>query len=129
MFRFAMPLVILAACAANAALPQKTATSDDAKIAKQLAGLSAGKPRNCIARDQMGTAKGFPGTILYVEGRNKVWRNDVTGTCTGLARDDIMVVESMGRDLCRGDVVSTRSRVGGMRTGSCVLGQFTPYGK
>ena len=129
MFRFAVPILILAACAANAALPQKTATSDEAKIAHQLAGLTPGKPRNCIARDQMGTTKGFPNTILYVEGRNKVWRNDVTGTCTGLAHDDVMVVVSMGSDLCRGDVVNTRARVGGMRTGSCVLGQFTPYSK
>lgn len=132
MFRFAIPAVLTfaAACAANAALPQRAADRDEAKIARTLAGLTSGKPQDCIPRERMGETQGFPNTILYIEGRKKVWRNDVTGSCTGLASDDLMVVESTSGQLCRGDIVRTRARLGGgMLTSSCALGSFVPYTK
>jgi hypothetical protein len=127
MFRIAMPVLILAACAANTALPQRT--SDAAKIARTLKGLTPGKPQDCINRERMGETQGFPDTILYIEGRKKVWRNDTIGQCAGLASDDLMVVRSLSSRLCRGDIVTTRSRLGGMQTSSCALGQFVPYSK
>lgn len=129
MIRFAAPLLILGACAANTAMPQATSSRDQARIAKTLAGMTAGKPQDCIDRDRMGETQGYPDTILYIEGRNKVWRNDTIGSCSGLASDDLMVVKSVSSRLCRGDTVTTRSRLGGMQTSSCALGQFTPYSK
>jgi hypothetical protein len=129
MIRFAIPLVILAACAANAALPQKTADPEEAKIAKRLAGLTPGKPQDCVERHRVSETQGYATTVLYIGGRTKVWRNDLQGSCPGLARGDLMVVESISGDICRGDTVRTRARLGGMLTGSCALGSFTPYSK
>ena len=51
------------------------------------------------------------------------------GSCAGLASDDLMVVKSLSSRLCRGDIVTTRARLGGMQTSSCALGQFVPYSK
>ena len=127
MIRFALPLVILTACAANAALPQRTANSDAAKIAKRLNGLTPGAPQDCVQRRRIGETQGYAGTILYIGGRTKVWRNDLVGSCPGLSNGDLMVVRSVSGDLCRGDTVETRARLGGMFTGSCALGQFVPY--
>ncbi|MDG2535340.1 hypothetical protein P6144_16890 [Sphingomonas sp. HITSZ_GF] len=127
MIRFALPVLILGACAANAALPQKTSNRDDAKIARALEGLTAGAPQDCIDRTRVGEVRGYRDTILYVGGRNKIWRNDPIGSCSGLAQGDLLVVESMSGRICRGDRASTRARLGGMLTSSCALGPFVPY--
>lgn len=129
MIRFALPILILGACAANAALPQKTSNSDEARITKALAGLSPGQPQECIDRNRVGETRGFRDTILYVGGKGKVWRNDTVGSCSGLAHDDLLVVKSMGSRLCRGDQVTTHARLGGMLTSACALGPFVPYTK
>jgi hypothetical protein len=129
MIRFALPVLILVACAANTALPQKTSNSDEARIAKALAGLTPGQPQDCIDHDRVGETRGFRDTILYVGGKTKVWRNDTVGSCTGLSNGDLPVVRSMSGRLCRGDIVQTRARIGGMMTSSCALGRFVPYSK
>ncbi|NYT42842.1 hypothetical protein HZY97_18860 [Sphingomonas sp. R-74633] len=129
MIRFALPVLILGACGANAALPQKTSNNDDAKIARTLAGLTPGKPQECIDQSRVGETRGYRDTILYVGGKTKVWRNDTVGSCTGLSYGDLPVVRSMSGRLCRGDIVQTRARIGGMMTSSCALGQFVPYTK
>lgn len=127
MIRFAFPLLVLTACAANAALPQKGANSDAARIAKALDGLTPGHPVECIDRNRVGETRGFADTILYVGGKNKIWRNDTVGSCFGLSQGDLLVVRSMSGRICRGDQATTRARLGGMLTSSCSLGQFVPY--
>jgi hypothetical protein len=127
MIRFALPILILGACAANAAMPQKTSSRDDAAIARTLAGLTPGTPQNCIDSNRVGETRGYPKTILYVGGKNKVWRNDTVGSCDGLARGDLLVVRSVSGRICSGDQASTRARLGGMLTSSCALGKFVPY--
>ncbi len=129
MIRFATPLLILAACAANTALPQKGANSDDAQIAKRLAGLTPGAPVDCLPPQRTNEVQGFAKTILYIGGRNRVWRSDLIGSCPGLSRGDLPVITSVGGQVCRGDTVQTRARIGGMWTGSCALGRFVPYSK
>lgn len=129
MIRFATPLLVLAACAANTAVPQKGANSDEARIARRLAGLSPGAPEDCLPFQRTSEMQGYANTILYIGGRNKVWRNDLVGSCPGLSRGDLPVITSVSGRACRGDTVQTRARIGGMWTGSCALGRFVPYGK
>ncbi|MDQ0251540.1 hypothetical protein J2W22_003628 [Sphingomonas kyeonggiensis] len=131
MVRFAIPaaLILVLACTANAA-PQRGANrGDDAKIAKRLASLTPGKPQNCLPRDRFAETQGYARTILFVGGRNKVWRSDLVGTCPGLSRGDLPVITSTSGRMCRGDRVQTRARIGGMLTGACALGPFVPYSK
>ncbi len=130
MFRLAMPALILAAgLLTGGAADQRSDARAQAKLDRTLHGLTPGKPQDCITRERMYQPRYFPDTILYVEGRNRVWRNDTVGTCAGLARDDLVVITSVSGRVCAGDLVQTRSRIGGGFTGSCALGKFVPYTK
>ena len=132
MVRFAIPvaLTLVLACAANAALPQRGGDrSDEARIAKRLAGMTPGAPQNCLVRERFSEMEGHSGTILFVGGAKKIWRSDLRGACPGLSRGDLPVITSISGRMCSGDRVQTRERIGGMLTGSCVLGNFVPYSK
>lgn len=127
MIRGAVPvLLLIAGCTTTAAAEQSDAR-DRARLEKALAGLTPGEPVQCLRRDQYNEIRTFNGTILYVAGRNRLWRNDVVGNCPGLRRGDIVVTRSFGSQICDRDIVQTRAPTGGFMSGSCSLGKFTPY--
>lgn len=127
MIRVVVPvLLLLAGCATTAGTEQSDAR-DRARLDKTLAGLAPGESLRCIRRDQFNEIRTFNGTILYVAGRGRMWRNDVVGNCAGLRLGDIVVSKTFGSQYCDGDIVQTRSPQGGFMTGSCSLGKFTPY--
>lgn len=126
MIRVAVPaLLLLAGCTTTAT--EQSDARDRARLEKALAGLTPGEPVRCLRRDQFNQIRTFEGTILYVAGRNRLWRNDVVGSCAGLRRGDIVVTRSFGSQVCDGDIIQTRSPTGGFLSGSCSLGRFTPY--
>jgi hypothetical protein len=130
MIRIALPLLLLATTAATgAATEQRNSPREQAKLERALRGLQPGVPQNCVRSDRISDVRGFDGEILYVEGRGKVWRNKTAGSCNGLAYGDILVTRTIGRQYCSGDIVQTRSPLGGNWTGSCSLGKFVPYTK
>jgi hypothetical protein len=131
MIRFAVPCLLVAALCATttSASEQRAGRSGQAKLQRALKGLSPGAAQRCLSRDRVTELRGFEGEILYVGGRNRVWRNHTVGHCNGLARGDIIVTNTIGRDYCSGDIVQTRERTGGALTGSCSLGEFVPYTK
>lgn len=130
MFRLAMPALALAAgFLTSGAADQRVNPREAARFERALRGLTPGKPQDCITRERMGEMRSFPKTLLFVESRKRVWRNDTVGTCAGLKNDDLVVISSIGSRMCRGDIVHTRQRLGGGLTGSCALGQFVPYTK
>lgn len=125
MIRVAVPaLLLLAGCTTTT---EQSDARDRARLEKALAGLTPGEPVRCLRRDQFNQIRTFEGTILYVAGRNRLWRNDVVGNCAGLRRGDIVVTRSFGSQVCDGDIIQTRSPTGGFLSGSCSLGRFTPY--
>lgn len=127
MIRLAVPfLLLLAGCATTAASEQSDAR-ERARLEKALAGLTAGEPVRCLRHDQFNQIRTFDDTILYVAGRNRLWRNDVVGGCAGLRHGDIVVTRSFGSQVCDGDIIQTRAPMGGFISGSCSLGKFTPY--
>lgn len=131
MNRLAMPVILCAAAVGlTAAAPQSVVETRQAeRLALRLAGLTPGTATSCLPRDRVTQTKGYNGTILFIQGRNKVWRNDTSGGCEGLNNEDIMVTRSSSGQFCRGDIVETRSRSGGHFTGTCALGSFVPYSK
>ena len=110
---------------------QSKLTEKQAKtLNEQLAGKVAGEPVNCLSpADARSPIRVSDDIMLYRVSRNKVYRNDLNGSCPGLARDsDIMVTESFGSSqLCSGDQFKLLDRTSGMWTGSCSFGKFTPY--
>lgn len=121
-----LPLLLAAGATTAAAPPQNSA---GARIERTLAGLTPGTPKRCLARDKVNELRTAKGVIVFVAGRDRVWRNDVVGKgCIGLARGDTVVTETMSDSYCRGDFVRTRSPAGGA-IGSCSLGDFVPYSR
>lgn len=132
MIRLAVPLLILATGAGAAAASGEQRRPDPAmaRVERSLTGLKAGAPRNCVRRDEITEIQTAQDVILYIGGRDRLYRNAVTGHCAGLKRGDMVVsLNADAREYCRGDIIQTRERTGGGFTGSCALGQFTPYTK
>lgn len=128
MIRLTVPaLLLLAGCAASNAAGDGSDARERAKLDKAVAGLTPGEALRCIRHDQVTQIRTFPGTILYVAGRGRMWRNDVVGSCPGLRRGDIVVSRTFNSQYCDGDLIQTRAPMGGFVSGSCSLGSFTPY--
>lgn len=118
----------LVAGAALAADTPSRAADDQARLAKELHGLSPKRTDTCLwdDRSQRQTI-GIGPVILYRVGRATVYRNDTSGGCEGIARGDILVTRSFTGRTCRGDIARTIDPTSGFPTGSCTLGPFTTY--
>lgn len=121
-------LATLAAC--STPQPQPRSAKAEEHLQKMLAGKSAGEPVTCLrssdARDMVIIDDH---TILFREGRRRVWRNDVAGRCSGLGSGSYALVTRQfgGMGLCRGDIAHVMDTSSGMFVGSCSLGDFVPY--
>ena len=123
-------VLLLTAFSTTAATQSRAPDRATARVEKTLAGLTPGTPQRCLRRDRVTELRTASNVILYMAGRDRVWRNDVVGEgcARGLARGDIIVSQSLvGGEYCQGDLVHTRVRTGGTLSGSCSLGAFTPY--
>lgn len=117
----------MTACAGSyepAPLTEKQTSTLD----KAIAGKVAGEKVSCINREPQANFTVISGNILlYRVNRRLVYRNDLIGTCNGLTRGDTMIVQTFGSQYCRGDLTTSADLVTGVTTGSCALGDFTPY--
>jgi len=125
---------LLASCApAGTATPGAEAlTPKQAKLLdKQLGGKIPGEPVRCISNTASNeTIRVSDDILLYRQSGRLVYRNDLKGSCPGLARDsDIMVVRQFGSQTCAGDFFHLVDRSSGIRGPTCVLGDFIPYRK
>jgi hypothetical protein len=114
---------LLAGTAVEAAKPKLTG---EEQLAKTLEGRVAGKPVDCISlfdsRDQQVIDKT---AIVYGTGRT-IYVNRPSNA-RDLDRDDIMVTNIHGSQLCSLDIVRTHERSGFFPTGFVGLEQFVPY--
>ncbi|SEN39032.1 hypothetical protein SAMN05192583_2703 [Sphingomonas gellani] len=128
-------LLLVAACAQTPAdtarqVQVQQATQDD--LQRKLAGLTPGKPTSCLpssltsARVQ---TQAFGSTLLYVAGRNLIYRNDTTGGCENAGRGDILVTQQYNGRACSGDIATTVDQYTRSFTGSCALRDFVPYSR
>jgi hypothetical protein len=100
-------------------------------LEKELKGKVAEEPRNCISNTHnVDAIRISDDTLLYRESRRTVYVNKLRSSCPGLTRgDDIMVVETLSGQLCRGDIIRLVDRVSGIPGPMCSLGEFVPYRK
>ncbi|UNU43315.1 hypothetical protein EAO27_11775 [Sphingopyxis sp. YF1] len=128
----AAPLVAGCAPAGTAAPGAEALTPKQAKLLdKQLGGKVPGEPVRCISNAASNeTIRVSDDILLYRQSGRLVYRNDLRGSCPGLARDsDIMVVRQFGSQTCAGDFFHLVDRSSGIRGPTCVLGDFVPYRK
>lgn len=128
-------MAVLAGCApAGSAEPGAAAlTPKQAEVLdKQLAGKVAGEPVHCLNSNSRSyqTIRVSDDILLYRASGKLVYRNNLRGSCPGLARDhDVMVIRNYGTGTCKGDIFHLVDRSSGIRGPSCVLGEFVPYRK
>ncbi|WP_426264092.1 hypothetical protein [Sphingomonas sp. PWP1-2] len=132
MFRFILPLIVLAGASAALSADSKEyrareAARDQVELDKQLAGLVPGKPQSCIDTFRYRDSTRVGDRILYKNGRNDVMVNDTGGGCFGLRRGDAIITKTFGSQFCRGDIVRTADLITSTPSGSCSFGDFVPY--
>lgn len=119
------PLFLLAALAMMAS----PASAESRHIKTDPLSLTAkGEPQSCLPNmSGVNTKPAGENVLMFQAGTNRWYRNELRGSCPGLALDRTLVFRNMtaGRhcDLDMFDVVDLTT---GMRFGTCALGKFTP---
>jgi hypothetical protein len=122
--------LLLTACAATDSRPEPLTAKQAGKLDKALAGLTPGEPVDCISRFPSSNLTVVSDSVLlYRVSSRLIYRNDLIGSCSGLARGDTLITKSWGAQLCRGDLARSADLTIGIPTGSCAIGSFTPYRK
>lgn len=117
--------LLLAGLGAGGAASRET---PEAAYARLLAGKTAGAPQSCLDTDRPPTQlSAFGDKLVYRVSRRLVYVNQTTGGCEGVAHDDVLVTQRFQSRSCHGDIARTVDRVAQFTTGSCALGDFTPY--
>ncbi|MCC2602095.1 hypothetical protein [Sphingopyxis yananensis] len=98
-------------------------------VERELGGKVAGEPQKCLPSSRnFDTIRVSDTMLIYRASGKLVYRNDLRGSCPGLARDsDVMVVRQFGSQSCAGDFFHLVDRSSGIRGPTCILGEFTPY--
>lgn len=131
--RIILSLVTFALTAGCAMTPQETANEaarqarEQARLERDLRAFTPGQPVSCI-QTRNANVRIYGDTLVYEDGGRR-YRTLTTGGCFGLRRDDIIVTQSFGGQLCRGDIVRTADRATGFPSGACAFGDFTPYAR
>lgn len=118
----------LAAC--TLAPPEPRTPQQQARLDAELQGLVPGPPQNCYPAYRRGDQVNVDDrTLLMREGKNRVWRSDLIGECSGLSSGHYaLVTESFGgQGLCRGDIAKVADLQTGFLVGSCGIGEWVPY--
>ncbi len=126
---FALPLTLVAACGKVDSTPKPLTEKQSAVLMKELKGKVAGKPVKCISDlNTTNTIRVSDNILLYRVSGRLVYQNTLRSACSGLARDDdIMLSEQFGSQKCNGDIIRRVDRTTGMTGGVCSLGDFVPY--
>jgi hypothetical protein len=120
---------VLASCSGMPGPPTRTAENQN-DYTQALQGKIAQPPVSCLPSYQAGDMKTIDdSTILFRQGRSRVWVAHMDGPCTGLGSGHYALVTHQygGQGLCRGDIAQVMDTLSGMPVGSCVFGEFTPY--
>lgn len=126
----AVPAAILFSLVASVAVQARPSLSsrETKALGRALDGKVPGAPVRCVNRDLLDNMQTVgDGILLYRVGNKLTYRNDLGGQCHGLSSDGIPVLQTFGREYCRGDIVRIADRQTGALRGSCVLGPFVPY--
>ena len=112
----------------STAVLARSAEESEAKLARMLEGRTAGEPVTCISAlnsnrieviEHVGIVYDAGATIYVARPSNP----------DSLGRNDIVVIDRHGGQLCNTDVIRTVDRYQGFTTGAVFLDNFVPYTK
>ncbi|MBO9579460.1 MAG: hypothetical protein J7498_01035 [Sphingobium sp.] len=127
--RIALAAAALATAAGALAASNETNAKGEAKIAKLIAGRTAGTPVSCIPAVFNGqNMQVIDSTAIVYDAGSTIYvaRPDDPKS---LDSDNILIIDRFGSQICKQDVIRTVDRYSGFMTGAVFLGDFTPYKK
>jgi hypothetical protein len=118
---------LIAALLASPAIAAKP--DDEARLAKLLAGRTAGKPVTCLPLSRYSETRTIGSTVSYRVG-GTWYVNRFKGGCPSLRANRILVSNHPIGQICSGDIANVvQQGAPDIFLGTCSLGEFTPYSK
>ena len=121
--------VALAGCTASAESQRSQAAEADRDLAKATEGRVAGKPQDCIPINRAGGPQIIDKQTLVYTDMGTVYVNRLPAACPSLDRNDTIISEVYGGNLCRNDRFRSLQPGTSIPGAYCQLGSFTPYRK
>lgn len=100
---------------------------NEARLARMLEGRIAGEPVNCIPAFRTASQLQVLEKVALVYDAGNVIYVARPEDPDMLGRDDVVVINRFGGQLCHSDVIRTVDRHGGYHTGVVFLDKFVPY--
>jgi len=110
------------------AVSARTPEQNEAKLARMIEGRTAGEPVSCISALQSNRIEVIEHVGIVYDAGNTIYVARPTDP-RQLGRDDIVVIDRFGGQLCHNDVIRTVDRYQGFTTGAVFLDKFVPYTK
>ncbi len=118
---------LLGSCIAAGA---RDITQNDRELNELIANHTPGPTQYCVDPSRLqGPQLVGPRDVIYRQSAKRVWRSTLREDCAGLGGDVVIVTESYGTQLCRGDRFQVVNRNSGLSFGYCFFGPFIPYDK
>ncbi len=114
------------ACAGASAAGR--AEENEARLAKMLEGRTAGEPVTCVTAFRSDKLQVIDEVALVYDAGETLYVARPSQP-NSLRRDDVVVINRFGGQLCTTDVIRTVDRTGGYTTGALFLEQWVPYKK
>ena len=106
----------------------KTQEQNEAKLARMLEGRTAGEPVSCISALNSNRMEVIEHVGIVYDSGSTIYVARPTDP-RQLGRNDVVVINRFGGQLCTTDVIRTVDRYQGFTTGAVFLDHFVPYRK
>jgi hypothetical protein len=106
----------------------RTPEENEAKLARMLEGRTAGEPVSCISALNSNRIEVIEDVGIVYDAGETIYVARPTNP-DALGRNDVVVIDRHGGQLCNTDVIRTVDRYQGYTTGAVFLDKFVPYRK
>lgn len=106
----------------------RTAAENEAKLARMLEGRTAGEPVSCISALNSHRIEVIEDVGIVYDAGSTIYVARPSDP-RQLGRNDIVVIDRHGGQLCNTNVIRTIDRYQGFTTGAVFLDKFVPYSK
>ena len=106
----------------------KSPEENEAKLARMLAGRTAGEPVNCISALNSNRIEVIEHVGIVYDAGSTIYVARPSDP-SQLGRNDVVVIDRHSSQLCTTDVIRTVDRYQGFTTGAVFLDKFVPYSR
>ena len=114
------------AMAGATAASARSAEENEARLARMLEGRTAGEPVSCISALNSSRIEVIEDVALVYDAGDTIYVARPSDP-RSLGRNDVIVINRFGGQLCNNDVIRTVDRYQGFTTGAVFLDKFVPY--